>query len=135
MSFLVSLLEYDQAAAGRWHLGAEVLQAQPLPGADAEGGARRAGQPAVVHSGLEASVLDLPLSLQPLRLLQLPAELHHQCVGHHVRRVPLGAAVIRLIPAEPGGHGLVLLHSPLQEGEIITGSQHNEMISDVCSVN
>ena len=50
MSFLVSLLEYDQAAAGWWNLGAEVLQAQPLPGADAKGGARRAGQPAVVHS-------------------------------------------------------------------------------------
>lgn len=115
MSFCVSLLEYDQATAGRRDLGAEVLQAQPFPGADAVGGPRRAGQPAVVHPGLEAPVLVLPLSVLPLRLLQLPAELQHQGVGDHVGRVPPGAPVIRLIPAEPGGHGLVLLHSPLMQ--------------------
>lgn len=109
----MSLLEYDQPAAGRGHLGAEVLQAEPLSSADAVGGARRAGQPAVVHSSLEAPVFILPLLLLPLRLLQLPVELQHQGVCDHVGRVPSGAPVIGLIPAEPGGHGPVLLHSPL----------------------
>ncbi len=106
-SFCVFLLEYDQAAAGWRNLGAEVLQAQLLPGADAVGGARRAGQPAVVHSGLEAAVLIVPLPLLPFSLLQLPAELQHQGVSDNISRVPLGAPVIRLIPAEPGGHDLV----------------------------
>lgn len=100
------LLEDDQAAAGRGHLGTQVLQRQPLPGADVEGGARRAGQPAVIHAGLQAAVLALPLPLLPLRLLQLPAELQHQGVGDHVRRVFPGAAVVRFVPAEPGGHDL-----------------------------
>lgn len=120
----VSLLQYDQAAAGRRHLGAQVLQAEPLPGADAVGGARGAGQPAVVHSSLEATVLVLPLPLLPLGLLQLPAELQHQGVGDHISRVPLGAPVIRLVPAKPGGHGPVLPHSPWW-GET---SHHSEMI-------
>lgn len=109
----MSLLEYDHATAGRRHLGAEVLQAEPLPSADAVGGARRAGQPTVVHSGLEAPVFILPLPLLPLRLLQLPAELQHQSVGDHVGWIPPGSPTIRLIPVEPGGHGLVRLHSLL----------------------
>lgn len=107
------LLEYDQPTAGWWHLGAEVLQTEPLPGADVVGGARRAGQPAVVHSGLEAPVFVFPLFLLLLRLLQLPAELQHQGVRDHFGWVPPGTPVIRLIPAEPGGHGLGLHHSAL----------------------
>lgn len=109
----VSLLEDDHAAAGRRHLGAQVLQADPLPGADAEGRARRVDQPAVVHPGLQAPVLILPLPVLPVGLLQLPAELQHQGVGHHLGRVPPGAPVGRLAPAEPGGHGLVLRHCGL----------------------
>lgn len=62
-------LEHNHATAGRGDLGAEFLQAELFPSADVVGGARRAGQPAVVHSGLEALVLILPLSLLPLRLL------------------------------------------------------------------
>lgn len=131
----VSLLEYDQAAAGRRHLGAEVLQAKLLTGADAVGGARRAGQPAVVHPGLEAPVLALPLSLLPLRLLQLPAELQHQGVSDHVGRVPSGAPVIWLIPVEPGGHGTVLLHSPPDEGKTIRRNHHTEMITSDLKFN
>lgn len=98
--------EYDHAAAGRRHLGAELLQAESLPGADAEGGARRAGQPAVVHAGPEAPVLALSLPLLPLGLLQLPAQLQHQRFGDHLGGIPPGGPVIRLVPAEPGGHVL-----------------------------
>lgn len=109
------LLEHDHATAGRGHLSAEVLQTEPLPGADAEGGSRRAGQPAVVHSSFQASVLALPLSLLSLGLLQLPAELQHQRFGDHFSRSPSGRLVILLVPTEPGGHGLVLLSRPEPE--------------------
>lgn len=109
------LLEHDHAAAGRGHLRAEVLQTKPLPGADAEGGSRRAGQPAVVHSGFQASVLALPLLLLSLGLLQLPAELQHQRFCDHFSRIPSGSLVVLLVPNEPGGHGLVLLSQPEPE--------------------
>lgn len=69
MQLDVSLLEYDQPAAGRGHLGTEVLQAEPLSSADAVRWARRADQPAVVHSSLEAPVFILSFFVQPLRLL------------------------------------------------------------------
>lgn len=108
------LLGDDHAAAGGRHLGAELLQAEPLPGGHAEGGAGRAGQPAVVHAGLEASVLALPLSVLPLRLLQLPAQLQHQRFGDHLGRIPPGGPVVGLIPAEPGGHGPQMLKKKME---------------------
>lgn len=107
----VNLLEYDHAAAGGRHLGAELLQAEPLPGGDAEGGAGRAGQPAVVHTGLEAAVLALSLSLLPVCLLQLPAQLQHQRFCDHLGRIPPGAPVVGIVPPEPGRH---VLHHKLQ---------------------
>lgn len=121
--FTRPLLEYDCAAAGRGHLGAQVLQAKLLPGADGVGGARRVGQPAVVHPGLKAPVLVLPLPVLPLGLLQLPAELQHQRVGDHVGRVTFGAPVVRLVPGEPGGHGFVAPSQLPEEGEVISESE------------
>ena len=91
------------------YFGAEVLQAQPLSCGDVEGAAGGVDQPAVVHSCLHPPVLVLPLPLLPPGLLQLPAQLQHQCVGHHVSRVPPGGPVVGLTPVKPRGHLLVYL--------------------------
>lgn len=113
-------LEYECAAAGGWNLGAELLQAESLHGGEAEGGAGRAGQPAVVHAALEALVLALPLPPSPLCLLQLPAQLQHQRFRDHLGRMPPGGPVEGLAPAEPGGH--VLRHNPRQSRAITAKS-------------
>lgn len=94
--------EYDRPAVGRVYFGAHVLQLQPLPGADVVAVLGVADQPAVVHAALHAPVLVLALALLLLRLLHLPAQLHHQRLHHHLRGAPLGNAVWGLVPPEPG---------------------------------
>lgn len=94
--------EDDRPTVGRVYLGAHVLQLQALPGADVVALLWVADQPAVVHPGLDLAVLVLPLPLLLLRLLDLPAQLHHERFHHHLCGIPLGNAAGGLIPPEPG---------------------------------
>lgn len=102
----VWLPEDHGSAVGRMDFAAQVLERQSLSVADVVGHARRAHQPAVVHSGAQPPVLVIALALQSLRLFHLPAEFEHQRVRHHLSRLAPCAPVLGLAPAEPR-HGHV----------------------------
>lgn len=85
----------------RWHFITQLLKAQSLSLTDVVWTAGGADEPAVVHATFQPPVFIVALPLQPLGLFHLPAQLQHQGVRHHFRRLASWAPMIRLAPAEP----------------------------------
>ena len=107
-------------------LGADILELQPLTGAEVVGGPGRAGQPAVVHSGADLPDRVAALPLLPLSLSHLPHQLHHERLQHHLFWAPGRWPGQGLVPPEPRDEG----HGPPGPDE--TGQSTGVVLGPLC---
>lgn len=101
-SFNPSVLPlYYRSTVWWWYFATQVLKAESLSLTDVKWAAWGAHEPAVVHAALQPLVLIVSLPLLSLGLLHLPAQLQHQGLSNHFRRLTSWAPIVRLVPAEP----------------------------------